>query len=122
MDMSCGVVMTRSVWSYNLEAEFELIRKMIRFFPFIFMDTEFPGVIFQLDPKFRQPQNNYAVMKANVDRMHLLQIGLTLSDRHRNLPTFGTSNRFIWEFNFCEFDSRAIFMLLTPSPSSKTKA
>ncbi|WVZ06405.1 hypothetical protein V8G54_019751 [Vigna mungo] len=104
MHMSCGVVMTRSVWSYNLEAEFELIRRVIRFFPFISMDTEFPGVVFQLDPTFRQPQNNYAVMKANVDRMHLIQIGLTFSDRHGNLPTFGTSNRFIWEFNFCEFD------------------
>ncbi|KOM36859.1 hypothetical protein LR48_Vigan03g024000 [Vigna angularis] len=109
MVMSCGVVMTRSVWAYNLEAEFELIRRMIRFFPVISMDTEFPGVIFQLDPTFRQPRNNYALMKANVDRMckesmHLIQVGLTLSDCHGNLPTFGTSNRFIWEFNFCEFD------------------
>ncbi|KAG2404852.1 CCR4-associated factor 1-like protein [Vigna angularis] len=97
-------VMTRSVWSYNLETEFELIHKMIRFFSFISMDTEFPGVIFQSDSILRQPQNNYTVMKANVDNMHLLQVGLTLSDCHGNLPTFGTSNRFIWEFNFCEFD------------------
>ncbi|KOM37085.1 hypothetical protein LR48_Vigan03g046600 [Vigna angularis] len=104
MAMSYGAVMTRSVWSCNLEAEFELIRRVIKFFPFISMDTEFPGVIFQLDPAFRQPKNNYAMMKANVDRMHLIQVGLTLSDRHGNLPTFGTSNRFIWEFNFCEFD------------------
>jgi len=99
-----AVVMTRSVWSYNLETEFELIRRVIEFFPFISMGTEFPGVIFQSDPTLRQSQNNYAVMKANVDCMHLIQVGMTLSDRHGNLPTFGTSNRFIWEFNFCKFD------------------
>jgi len=68
------------------------------------MDKEFPGIIFQPHPSFRNPQNNYAIMKANVDSMHLIQVGLTLLDRHDNLPTFGTSNRFIWEFNFCEFD------------------
>ncbi|XP_068466631.1 probable CCR4-associated factor 1 homolog 11 [Phaseolus vulgaris] len=104
MTLPPGSVMTRSVWSYNLESEFELIRSIISLYPFISMDTEFPGVIFQSHPAFRQPQNNYAVMKANVDSMHLIQVGLTLSDGHDNLPTFGTSNRFIWEFNFCEFD------------------
>ncbi|XP_068503784.1 probable CCR4-associated factor 1 homolog 9 [Phaseolus vulgaris] len=104
MAFPCGSVITRSVWSYNLELEFELIRSIIALYPFISMDTEFPGVIFQSHPGFRQPQNNYAVMKANVDGMHLIQVGLTFSDSQGNLPTFGTSNRFIWEFNFCEFD------------------
>jgi len=104
MALASGSVMTRSVWSYNVESEFELIRSIIASYSFISMDTEFPGIIFQSQLAFRQPQNNYAIMKANVDSMHLIQVGLTLSDRHGNLPTFGTSNRFIWEFNFCEFD------------------
>ncbi|XP_068466608.1 probable CCR4-associated factor 1 homolog 11 [Phaseolus vulgaris] len=104
MTLSCSFVMTRSVWSYNLESEFELIRSIISLYPFISMDTEFPGVVFRSHPAFRQLNNNYVVMKANVDGMHLIQVGLTLSDGHDNLPTFGTSNRFIWEFNFCEFD------------------
>ncbi|KAK7368634.1 hypothetical protein VNO80_10662 [Phaseolus coccineus] len=104
LTLPCSSVMTRSVWSYNLKSEFELIRFVTALYPFISMDTEFPSVVFQSHPAFRQPQNNYAVMKANVDNMHLIQVGLTLSDSHDNLPTFGTSNRFIWEFNFCEFD------------------
>ncbi|KAK7364632.1 hypothetical protein VNO80_13372 [Phaseolus coccineus] len=104
MALPCSSVITRSVWSYNLESEFELIRSVIALYPIISIDTEFPGVVFQSHPAFRQPQNNYAVMKANVDGMHLIQVGLTLSDSHGNLPTFGTSNCFIWEFNFCEFD------------------
>ena len=97
-------LMTRSVWSYNLESEFELIRSIIASYSFISMDREFPGIIFQSHPSFQNPQNNYAIMEANVDSMHLIQVGLTLLDCHGNLPTFGTSNRFIWEFNFCEFD------------------
>jgi len=104
MTFPCGSVMTRLVWSYNLESEFELICSIIASYSFISMDTEFPGIIFQSHPSFRKPQNNYAIMKANVDSMHLIQVGLTLSDRHDNLSTFGTCNRFIWEFNFREFD------------------
>ncbi|CAJ1936402.1 unnamed protein product [Sphenostylis stenocarpa] len=104
MAFSHGPVMKRSVWAFNLEAEFELIRSVIASYPLISMDTEFPGIVFNSHPAFRQPHNNYAVMKANVDHMHLIQVGLTLSDSHGNLPNFGTSNQFIWEFNFCEFD------------------
>jgi len=104
MTLPCGSVMTRSVWSYNLKSEFEFIRFVIALYSFIFMDMEFLGVVFQSHPTFWQPQNNYALMKANLDCMHLIQVGLTISDDLDNLPTFGTSNYFICEFNFCEFD------------------
>lgn len=74
-------------------------------YPLISIDTEFPGVIIHSNPNFRQqPEYNYAIMRANVESMHLIQLGLTLSDHKGNLPNFGTSNSFIWEFNFCEFD------------------
>ncbi|KAJ7976190.1 Ribonuclease [Quillaja saponaria] len=102
-------VVIRSVWSSNLESEFELIRSVIDSHPLISMDTEFPGVVVRpeaVDTDFhrRQPTVNYAVLKANVDRLSLIQIGITLADEEGNLPNFGTSDSYIWEFNFRDFD------------------
>ncbi|KAG4185866.1 hypothetical protein ERO13_A08G007000v2 [Gossypium hirsutum] len=94
-------VMIREVWSDNLESEFELISQVIDEYPFISMDTEFPGII---SGQKWTPQGRTTVLKSNVDALNLIQVGLTLTDSSGNLPGSENGTRFIWEFNFRDFD------------------
>ncbi|MBA0790600.1 hypothetical protein Gohar_015238, partial [Gossypium harknessii] len=106
-------VKIREVWSDNLESEFELISRVIDDFPFVSMDTEFPGLVFRpkvdltrpYHEQLLQPSDHYKILKSNVDALNLIQVGLTLSDSSGNLPVLGTDDtQFIWQFNFCDFD------------------
>ncbi|CAL5214807.1 unnamed protein product [Lathyrus oleraceus] len=91
-------VIIREVWAYNLEYEFNLILQAISEHHLIIsMDTEFPGVIHspKIDYRHLLPSDHYRYLKANVDDLKLIQVGLTLSDSEGNLPDFGTNNSYI---------------------------
>lgn len=110
-DASNKPIKIRQVWAENLEGEFDLIRDFVHMFPYVSMDTEFPGVVVapNFDPnipyhlRHMDPSEQYSFLKANVDNLNLIQLGLTLTDANGNLPG-DVAYSYIWEFNFKDFD------------------
>ncbi|XP_060972992.1 probable CCR4-associated factor 1 homolog 6 [Cannabis sativa] len=89
----------REVWRDNLEDEFKMIRDILDYYPYVSMDTEYPGKLVSTTREDRE----YDIMKVNVKDTILIQVGLTFSDENGNLPTCGTGKYCVWQFNFCEF-------------------
>ncbi|KAB2627914.1 CCR4-associated factor 1-like protein 7 [Pyrus ussuriensis x Pyrus communis] len=95
----------REVWNDNLDEEFALIRDIVLKYPYVAMDTEFPGVVLRPVGDFKNINEfNYKTLKDNVDMLKLIQLGLTFFDENGNLPTLSTENQYIWQFNFREFN------------------
>ena len=99
-------VQIREVWNDNLEEEFALIREIVDDYPYVAMDTEFPGVVLRPVGNFKSNTDfHYQTLKDNVDLLKLIQLGLTFSDEKGNLPKCGVDNKYCtWQFNFREFN------------------
>ncbi|CAL9758409.1 unnamed protein product [Musa acuminata subsp. burmannicoides] len=61
--------------------------------------TEFSGFI-RPTPPYASEEDRYADVKYNVDRMKLIQLGITLFDENGSTPWQGCC----WQFNFSDFD------------------
>ncbi|KAJ4814448.1 CCR4-NOT transcription complex subunit 7 [Rhynchospora pubera] len=91
----------RRVWNHNLEHEFALLRDFARYCPYITIDTEFPGVVFEspMHPRHLSPEQRCHLVMKNVNCLKLIQLGLTLSTSDSDGGIFIT-----WEFNFRGFN------------------
>lgn len=87
----------KNVWRHNFKDEILKISQLLEKYPYVGMDTEFPGIIVRAQGDMRDPQ--YHTIRSNVDRLKLIQVGITLSDSNGNFPP-DTST---WQFNL-KFD------------------
>ncbi|KAK7048536.1 ribonuclease H-like domain-containing protein [Favolaschia claudopus] len=87
----------REVWAPNLESEMRLIRDLIDTYPYVAMDTEFPGVVARPIGSFKTSSDyHYQTMRCNVDLLKIIQVGLSLVDENGNFPQEAST----WQFNF----------------------
>ncbi|KAA1469745.1 CAF1-domain-containing protein [Dentipellis sp. KUC8613] len=87
----------REVWAPNLEVEMRNIRDVIEKYPYVAMDTEFPGVVARPIGAFKTSSDyHYQTMRCNVDLLRIIQVGLTFADEDGNYPQDIST----WQFNF----------------------
>eukprot|EP00092_Neocalanus_flemingeri_P043395 GFUD01047814.1.p1 GENE.GFUD01047814.1~~GFUD01047814.1.p1 ORF type:complete len:367 (+),score=55.46 GFUD01047814.1:121-1221(+) len=93
----------REVWSHNLYQEFMEICHLVQKYPFIAMDTEFPGIVAKPIGNFStMDEYKYQLVKCNVDLLKLIQLGITLFDGSGNLPKGVCTWQFNFKFNLAE--------------------
>lgn len=89
--------MIRDVWADNLDTEFALIRELMHDYPFVAMDTEFPGVVAKPVGTFRTTHEfYYQTLRCNVNLLKLIQLGVTLLNEKGEVPPYCCT----WQFNF----------------------
>lgn len=89
----------RNVWAENVEEEMAQIREVIEKYPYVAMDTEFPGVVAKPVTESYSPDYHYRSLKVNVDLLKIIQLGLSFADKDGNFAPGCPC----WQFNF-KFD------------------
>jgi CCR4-NOT transcription complex subunit 7/8 len=86
----------RNVWAENVEEEMRVIRELVDKYPYVSMDTEFPGVVAKPVTETYTSDYHYKSLKLNVDLLKIIQLGLSFSDEKGNL----CKDCPCWQFNF----------------------
>jgi len=89
----------RNVWAENVEEEMEIIREVIEKYPYVAMDTEFPGVVAKPVTEVFTSDYHYKSLKINIDLLKIIQLGLSFADEEGNFCPGCPC----WQFNF-KFD------------------
>jgi len=93
----------REVWCHNLHQEFKEICHLVQKYPFVAMDTEFPGTVAKPTGNFStMDEYKYQLVKCNVNLLKLIQLGITLFDGSGNLPKGVCTWQFNFKFNLAE--------------------
>lgn len=91
--------MIKNVYAHNFKEEMLNVANLVDEFPFIGMDTEFPGIIYSKENSQFRTLSNYQLTKLNVDSLKVIQVGITLADKNGFYP----EEICTWQFNL-KFD------------------
>ncbi|CAO2045551.1 unnamed protein product [Urochloa humidicola] len=106
-------IQLQSVTAVNSDVELDLIASLLPRYPYVVVDTEYPGTVHRPPVGKRDADltadERYALLRANADELPIVQLGVTLCDDHGNLPVIldyatGHATERAWEFNFSDFD------------------
>lgn len=87
----------KDVWAHNLKEEMFKIMDLVDDYPYVAMDTEFPGIVARPVGPFKNPHDyHYKLLKCNVDLLKIIQMGLCFCNENGDVPE-GVS---VWQFNF----------------------
>ena len=86
----------RNVWAENVEEEMAVIREVVEKYPYVAMDTEFPGVVAKPVTETFSPDYHYKSLKVNVDLLKIIQLGLSFADEDGKFAPGCPC----WQFNF----------------------
>ncbi|OOF92111.1 hypothetical protein ASPCADRAFT_210517 [Aspergillus carbonarius ITEM 5010] len=89
LETKAGAVKTRirDVWSHNLAQEMAILRQFVEKYPYISMDTEFPGIVARPMGTFTNKADyHYQTLRCNVDLLKMIQLGITLFSNEGEVP------------------------------------
>ena len=94
--------MIKEVYSFNCEQELLQIMELVYDYPYLTMDTEFPGTVARPLADFESQLNfQYSTLRVNVDLLKLIQLGITLTNEDGRTPHDDNSSiPAAWQFNF----------------------
>ena len=87
----------KDVWASTLDAEMIAIRELVERYPYVAMDTEFPGVVAKPIGDAYSTGYQYQTLQCNVDLLKIIQLGVSLCDGDGKTPDVGC---YCWQFNF----------------------
>mmetsp|Transcript_12257 Transcript_12257/g.14800 ORF Transcript_12257/g.14800 Transcript_12257/m.14800 type:complete len:299 (-) Transcript_12257:47-943(-) len=90
------MVEIRDVWRGNLDEEMVHIRKVVEKYPYVAMDTEFPGVVARPISDQYSTDYQYQTLRCNVDLLKIIQLGIAFENENGDHPDGCVS----WQFNF----------------------
>jgi len=93
----------RDVWADTLEGEMATIRDLVQMYPYVSMDTEFPGVVARPIGTFKSSSDfHYQTLRCNVDLLKIIQLGLTFCNEEGELAPGVCTYQFNFKFSLSD--------------------